>query len=121
MFNLLEEVTIPKGIQEPPPRKAISVGPPFVVAMHWSRTKVGVAESAEARLRVFAPNESKEVGGSLIKIDLDGNVTRTRQIVNIPFLPYRRPGEYQFEVQIKAGTKWRRVGGASLTVKAPTP
>lgn len=119
LASLLEELTVPAEVEEPPPGKAIGLGPPFYLVMSWVRDNPEKPEKQIARMRIRGPADGKELGSSEAEIDLTGTNTRARAILKIPFLPYRGHGPYQFEIQLKTGPgkSWRKAGEVTVLVK----
>lgn len=116
LFHLVDELAMPNDTQDPPKGQVHKVGPPFVVVVLWRRSDPSKPESAEGRLQFFGPKSRKPLGSGEFKIDLTGNVRRARAAMNIPFLPYQGAGEYRFDVELKTGNNWKRVGRRELNV-----
>jgi len=116
IFNIIEEVTIPADVKDPPSGEALSLGPSFACLQLWMRDQPEKAETASARVAVIGPN-SQRLGEISFSVDLSDH-PRTRAVLNLPFFPYMGPGTYSFVTEIQTGTDaWSPVSACPIVVK----
>jgi hypothetical protein len=117
LFNLVEGLSVPSQIPDPPKDQFHTVGPPLSIVVVCRRSKPDVEESGTGRLRLFAPNRREAVGGEDFKIDLTGTTRGSRAVLRLPFLPYTGEGTYRVDVLVEVGSdKWKRIGSRELPV-----
>lgn len=116
IINVIDELAVPKETPNPPKGKPVTVGFTFALLVVWERTTSSVPETKEGRIVLIGPNSKRPAGIAPLKIDLTGPNQRCRTVLRANVLPYQGPGIYRFVVQLKAGTKWRRVGSRTMTI-----
>jgi len=121
IFHIIDGFGVPAGTPELAKGQVLPVGPPVVVITFWRRAKMSVPESASGRMRLIGPKGRRQFGSSEFKVELGGDSRRSQAMLNIPFIPYVGPGEYEIVIDIKVRKdKWKRVGSREFIVSKPT-
>lgn len=113
LFNVIEQLTAP----ELPTEWPVIIPIPFQIVTLWTRLNLNEPATAEARLILEKPTESKPLGPPYT-INLDEH-HRHRQIIQIGGITLEGPesfGLWWFVVQIKDQENWEELARVSLEV-----
>jgi hypothetical protein len=114
IFNIIENILIPKSVPDPPAGQQIAVAPQISVVQRWTRSEREVAEKVTGRIQVLGPSGNM-IGGGEYSIDLSVE-RRSRSMMNFPFFPFVGEGDYRFVTEVKAGDSWLQVHEFSISV-----
>ena len=114
IFNIIENLAIPKIVPEPVEGQQLAVSPPFAIVQRWVRTDPEIKEQLAARIQVVGPN-GNVIGGGEFSVDLASDI-RARQLMNFPFFPFAGVGDYKFITQIKVDEEWKNMLEVALVV-----
>lgn len=85
----------------------------------WERSKPEIAESSSMVVQLFSP-AGKKVAEFSFHLDMR-KFKRVRSIGNLPGLPVVGEGVYKFVIRARHGTKWKRAGVVTYTLKYVVP
>lgn len=99
------------------PKGAAGFALPYkpALATLWSRSDADVPAKLDSRIGLVGPTGKALIEPVKHPVDLTTAV-RARSIVNFDALPIVGPGVYRFIVEVREGTKWRRVAAVPLQV-----
>lgn len=114
LTHILEEIAVPADAGPVEAGKIMLIQPGFAVVSLWSRT-TDKPEKVDARLTLTGPNK-KRLAGADFAVDLTSS-QRYRNVSRFAHFPYVGPGGYLFQVHLRSGAKWRRVGDTAVVVR----
>ena len=115
IFNIIENLSIPKEVPDPPRGQQIPIGPQFAMAHRWIRSDSELPERPEGRVQVVGP-EGTIIGTVGFTVDLVTD-QRARSMIKFPFFPFGGIGDYKFITEVKVGDDWQRIDEVALTVQ----
>jgi hypothetical protein len=114
------------GVPTPPPPPpdnpnalpAIPVG--FYITSLWRRSDPNRPERVNSRCKILAPDGTNLIDTQL-ELVLDDPYQTIRGFMQLPLLPLRGPGTYQFVMYLGSGKVWKKVTSVPLTVQYLEP
>jgi hypothetical protein len=122
LIDLFEGFAVPSPPPPPADRPkslpAVSIG--ICIASLWRRNNPHRPERAIARCKVLAP-DGKTVTDTQLDLVFEDPFINMRSFMQLPFLPLRGPGTYEFVMYVGDGKTWKKVTAVPVPIQYLEP
>jgi hypothetical protein len=121
LFSAVENINFLFGPEVPPSTAEISITVQMRLVSYWIRSRISVAEKAEARVSLELPNGRVVIEKGGVAIDLT-TAPRARTLNQIGSIRYAGPGYYAFIVEYRRlpTGRWKRAARVPFEVGVVT-
>lgn len=121
ILNQIDEVTFHprESASTPSSSTVVRAGMPCSLVTLWERERPEISETSHMMADLIDPQGKRQ---ARIEASIDLRKTaRVRGLAALPGLPISGPGTYRFDLRVRSGVKWRRVGDVRFVVKFGPP